>query len=197
MYRLRREIAEYDVLHAHEMNRLLTRRQTAVGPIENRVRRLEYQIQMFAVRWYLDWGDTGHRVPNGDITSRPVVYMIVKDDVAVAGSGWASLLPANTIVSRPWVDMKKLRGWLDAEVKAGRLQRMVSKPSADPGDVEFYLVDEAEGWRYEFGEGFVGVWFWTESATGEYDVEHGDILEGVTWEPNGTMGSGRNFKIKL
>lgn len=201
LYRLRHEIDDYDALHNAEIARLKVRRQTAVGPLERRTRRLERFAEIFAVRAWLDFGQTGHRVPNGDITSRPVLFTIDKTDSEVAEAPWSPLLPDGTIELRPWVDMKKLRAWLDAQTAAGFLQRMVSKPSTDPDadeeHVEFYLVDEKEGWPWVFADGFEGVWFWTEDGAAEHGTEHGEILDGVTWAPNGTDGSGRNFKIKL
>ena len=196
MYRIQREIDAYDVLHDAELTRLKARRDKSVGPLERRTRRLRRFAEIFAVRAWLDFGDTKHQVPNGDITSRPVQYKIDKVDDEVYAASWSPLI-GGAVELRPWVDMKKLRGWLDAQTATGFLQRMVSKPSEDPGEAEWHLVDEADGWPFEFAAGFEGVWFWTEAGAAEYDTEHGDILEGVRWTPNGTDGSGRNFQIRL
>lgn len=196
-YRLQHEIDAYEALHNAEIARLTARREAALGPTLRRVARLKSYAESFAVRAYRDFGETKHRLPNGDITSTAVKISIDKTDDTIANQDWRGLLPVDTIELRPHVDMKKLRGWLENLVQAGHLQRMVSKPSTDPAEVEFWLVDEKEGWPWEFEPGFEGVWFWTEAATEEYDVEHGEILEGVRWAPNGTDGSGRNFKITV
>lgn len=196
MYRLQHDIDAYDALHQAEIARLTARRATVLGPALRRVDRIRRNAEFFAVRAYREFNETKHRFPNGDITSTSVKIKIDKTET-VAEQDWRRLLPADTIEMRPHVDMKKLRAWLEARVKAGHLQRMVSKPSTDPADVEFWLVDENEGWPWEFEDGFEGVWFWTESGETEHGFGHGDILEGVQWEPNGTDGTGRNFKIKV
>jgi len=196
-YRLQHTVDAYDALHNAELSRLNRRRAEAVGPTERRISRLRSSVEDFAVQAFLGFGELGHRVPNGDITSRPVVVTIDKTDADVAE--WLSKVHPSAVEMRPQVDMKKLRAWIDARVKAGHLQRMVSKPLPD-GDVEFSIVDESKGWPWEFERDQVGVWFWTEEGVEtEMDLElvEGDVLFGVSWIPNGTQGSGRNFKVKL
>lgn len=196
-YRLQHTVDAYDSLHNAELTRLKRRREEAVGPTERRISRIRYAIESFAVGAYLDFGEMGHRVPNGDITSRPVIISIEKDDKTA--HDWMKSIDglADAIELRPWIDMKKLRTWIDARVRAGHLQRMVSRPAPVDEDVEFWLVDEAKGWPWQLAAGDVGVWFWTEAGGELFDQPEGEVLRGVTWEPNGTMGSGRNFKIKL
>lgn len=193
-YRLQHSVDAYDVLHDAELARLKKRRAEAVGPTERRIDRLRAAVEDFAVSMFLGFNDTGHRVPNGDITSRPVAYSIDKTDDLVVP--WLDLVEGmdDAIEMRPWVDMKKLRKWLDAQVKAGNLQRMVSRPAEVDEDVEFWLVDEKDGWTVELEPGDIGVWFWTSDASAHAE---GEVLAGVTWVPNGTQGSGRNFAVKL
>jgi len=194
-YRLQHSVDAYDALHNAELSRLKRRREEAVGPTERRISRLRSAVEDFAVSMFLGFGDIGHRVPNGDITSRPVAYEITKTDADVAA--WLTGLEPSAVEQRPWVDMKQLRKWIDARVKAGHLQRMVSRPAERDEDVEFWLVDETKGWTADLEDGDIGVWFWTDIGAQEYERVEGEVLTGMMWAPNGTQGSGRNFKVKL
>ena len=195
MHRLQHDVDAYDALHRAEIDKLQKRRETVLGPLLRRIERIEATIDDFAVASYLHFGDVKHRVPNGDITSRPVTDTIDKDDNAV--HEWLKdCAPTDTFELRPWIDMKKLRAWLAARVADGHLQRMVSRPATGDQEPEFFLVDESKGWPWPLDPGFVGVWFWTSDGVAEFDCGEGDILPGVTWSPNGTQGSGRNFKVK-
>ena len=199
-HRLDAQIAEYDRLHEKEIERLTLRREKAVGTIQRRVDRIRRAVEQYAVASWLSFGNTSVRLPNGDIESRPVVPNIEKDDQVVGE--WMVMIPELDAAweLRRWVDMKKLRAWLDERVATGDLQRLVIWEGID--GPEFELVDEDTGWHREFYEGWTGVWFWTETGAEKYDtvggpVKDGEILPGVTWSPKGTFGSGRNFKVKL
>jgi predicted transcriptional regulator len=200
LYRLNRDVSEYDSMHQAEIERLAERRRRAVGPIEHRIRRIERAVQDFAVAAWLDFGEKGLLVPNGEIASRPVKDSLVKDDAKIAA--WFAGFVPDAVEHRPWVDTKKLRDFLEQRVVAGHLNRMVFKAAEDPADVEFDLVDEEEGWTRPFPDGWEGVWFWTTPGVewaeqlGIHAMD-GVILDGVRWEPNGALGSGRNFKVKL
>ena len=199
-HRLDAEIAEYDRLHEAEIERLNLRREKAIGRVQRRVDRIRRAVEQYAVASYLHFGSKAVHLPNGDIESRPVVPAIDKDDEAVGK--WMVMIPEldKAWELRRWVDMKKLRAWLDERVATGDLQRLVIWEGID--GPEFELVDENVGWHSEFPEGWTGVWFWTETGAEKYDtvggpVNEGEMLPGVTWSPKGTFGSGRNFKVKL
>lgn len=194
-YRLQLDVDEYDRLHKAEIQRLKDRRDRAVGPVERRINRIRNAVEQFAVRSFLDFGKTSLRVPNGDIESRPVVISIDYD--AEKLFKWAVDHGEfdDIIELKPTFDMKKLRAWLEARVEEGHLQRLVVWEGAD--GPEFELVDEKVGWHNEFLAGQEGVWFWTETGATEYGREEGQMLPGLTWSPKGTLGSGRNFKVKL
>lgn len=194
-YRLQAEIDEYDRMHEAEIKRLTERRARAIGPVEKRVGRIRSAVEQFAVRSFLDFGKTNLRVPNGDIQSRPVVAAIDYD-----GQGlfkWAVEHGEfdDMIELRPHFDLKKLRKWLDERVEKGHLQRLVVWEGID--GPEFEVIDEKDGWHQEFPDGWTGVWFWTETGAEEYGRNEGEMLPGVNWAPKGTLGSGRNFKVKL
>lgn len=193
-YRLQADVDDYDRLHNAEIERLSLRREAAVGPIERRIRRIQTAVEEFAVRSFLDFGKTSHRVPNGDIKSRPVVPGIEYDgkelfDWTVGMSAFDDICEL-----RPWFDKKKLRAWLDRQVELGHIERLVIH---DQSYDHFQVVDETVGWHSEFPPGYIGVWFWTETGAEEFGMTEGEILRGVTWSPNGTFGSGRNFKVTL
>lgn len=196
LYRLEREVADYDRLHDAEIERLGANRRKHLGDHLKRIGRLRSGIERFAVQAYLDFGEISMKLPNGEISSRPVLAALERDDVKVFDQDWSPLLPPGTIEERPVVELKKLRAWIDAQVEAGFLQRIVYRPGVDGTDPDFELVDDE--YRQEFpGPDWVGGWFWTEAGADEYNFEVGEMLEGVTWTPNGTMGSGRNFKLKV
>lgn len=194
-YRLQAEIDEYDRLHDAEIKRLTERRAQAIGPVENRVGRIRYAIEQFAVRSFLDFGKTSLRVPNGDIQSRPVVPAIDYEGQELFEWAVEHGEFDDIIELRPWFDMKKLRKWLDDRVAQGHLQRLVIWEGID--GPEFEVVDEEKGWHGEFFDGWKGAWFWTETGADEYGRNEGELLPGVSWSPKGTLGSGRNFKVKL
>lgn len=194
-YRLKAEIEEYDRMHEAEIRRLTERRMAAIGPVEKRVNRIRYAVEQFAVRSFLDFGKTTLRVPNGDISSRAVVPDIDYDrdklyDWAVEHGEFDDMVEL-----RPHFDMKKLRAWLDERVAQGHIERLVIWEGID--GTEFEVVDEKVGWHSEFVGTQQGVWFWTETGAEEYGRNEGEMLPGVTWSPKGTLGSGRNFKVKL
>lgn len=193
--RLELEIDEYDRLHEAEMERLRLRREEAIGPVLKRVSRIRFAVEQFAVRAFLDFGKTSLRVPNGDIQSRPVVPAIDYDGEKLFKWAVEHGEFDDMIELRPHFDMKKLRKWLEDRLEQGHIQRLVLHGD-EPG-VDFDLVDEKVGWRDEFAPGWTGVWFWTETGAEEYGRQEGEMLPGVTWSPKGTLGSGRNFKVKL
>lgn len=192
-HRLEAEIEAYDRLHRAEIERLDQRRQATVGPIERRIARLRRSVEQFAVQSFLTFGKTNLHVPNGDITSRPVVPAIERDD-QVAHRWMSTIDDLNDAWEFvPKIDLRKLRSWLDERLAVGHLQRLVGHRGGD----WFVTVDEEQGWHSEFGPDEVGYWFWTETGAEAYGTREGEMLPGVTWAPKGTLGSGRNFKVKL
>lgn len=190
MDKITRQVAEYARLEEQDRARLLARREKAIGPAMRRIDYLRGEVLGFAVAAWRREKRGKFALPNGTIKSSQVMDVLSVDPDKCAT--WLMKQAGDheqPVWYRPEVDKKQTRKLLERLEKAGVVKRIVRTPTGEEGVWDAVVLEpDSPKWTIPFAPGESGHWM---------IVDNGELVEGITWSPNGDDGVGRNFTIDL